>query len=136
MIARANLVFDQQVDHFRTMEQTTAAPAKPPMKAGIVPVTPLQQNCSLIWCTATNKGALIDPGGDLDKLKAAAEELEKSSHKLAEALYQKAQKEQAAGGGADAAAGANGSGDGAGDDADGPDDDNVVDADFEEVKPS
>lgn len=43
----------------------------PPMKAGIVPVTPLQQNCSLIWCTSTNKGALIDPGGDLDRLKAA-----------------------------------------------------------------
>ena len=43
----------------------------PPMKAGIVPVTPLQQNCSLIWCTATNKGALTDPGGDLDKVKAA-----------------------------------------------------------------
>jgi glyoxylase-like metal-dependent hydrolase (beta-lactamase superfamily II) len=41
------------------------------MKAGILPVTPLQQNCSLIWCTATMKGALIDPGGDLPKLKAA-----------------------------------------------------------------
>jgi glyoxylase-like metal-dependent hydrolase (beta-lactamase superfamily II) len=43
----------------------------PPMKAAILPVTPLQQNCSLIWCTKTMKGALIDPGGDLDKLKAA-----------------------------------------------------------------
>ena len=41
------------------------------MKAAILPVTPLQQNCSLIWCTATNKAALIDPGGDLDMLKAA-----------------------------------------------------------------
>ncbi len=41
------------------------------MKAAILPVTPLQQNCSLIWCTKTNKAALIDPGGDLDKLKAA-----------------------------------------------------------------
>jgi len=37
----------------------------------ILPVTPLQQNCSLIWCTRTMKGALVDPGGDLDKLKAA-----------------------------------------------------------------
>jgi len=43
----------------------------PPMKAAILPVTPLQQNCSLIWCTKTMRGALIDPGGDLDKLKAA-----------------------------------------------------------------
>lgn len=41
----------------------------PPMKAAIIPVTPLQQNCSLIWCTKTNKAALIDPGGDLDRLK-------------------------------------------------------------------
>lgn len=41
------------------------------MKAGIVPVTPLQQNCSLIWCTRTMRGALVDPGGDLDKLKTA-----------------------------------------------------------------
>ena len=40
------------------------------MRAAIMPVTPLQQNCSLIWCTKTMKGALVDPGGDLDKLKA------------------------------------------------------------------
>src|SRR3546814_5649300 len=43
----------------------------PPMKAAIIPVTPLQQNCSLIWCTRTMRGALVDPGGDLDRLKAA-----------------------------------------------------------------
>ena len=43
----------------------------PPLRAAIIPVTPLQQNCSLIWCTATMQGALVDPGGDLDKLKAA-----------------------------------------------------------------
>jgi len=41
------------------------------MRVAILPVTPLQQNCSLIWCTRTMKGALVDPGGDLDKLKAA-----------------------------------------------------------------
>lgn len=46
--------------------------ATPPMKAAIVPVTPLQQNCTLLWCTATNQGAFVDPGGDLDRLKAAA----------------------------------------------------------------
>jgi hydroxyacylglutathione hydrolase len=40
------------------------------MRAAIIPVTPLQQNCSLIWCTKTMKGALVDPGGDLDLLKA------------------------------------------------------------------
>lgn len=43
-----------------------------PLKAAIIPVTPLQQNCTLIWCTQTMKGAFTDPGGDLDQLKAAA----------------------------------------------------------------
>ncbi|MBS7668507.1 MBL fold metallo-hydrolase [Croceicoccus sp. 1NDH52] len=41
------------------------------MRAAIVPVTPLQQNCSLIWCTKTMKGAVIDPGGDLPRIKDA-----------------------------------------------------------------
>ena len=36
------------------------------------PVTPLQQNCTLIWCTATMRGAFVDPGGDLPSCKAAA----------------------------------------------------------------
>jgi glyoxylase-like metal-dependent hydrolase (beta-lactamase superfamily II) len=45
--------------------------ATPPLRAAIIPVTPLQQNCSLIWCTATNKGAFVDPGGDLPKLRDA-----------------------------------------------------------------
>jgi hydroxyacylglutathione hydrolase len=46
--------------------------ATPPLKAAIVPVTPLQQNCTLIWCTRTMKGAFVDAGGDLERLKAAA----------------------------------------------------------------
>ena len=50
------------------------AAATPPMKAVIVPVTPLQQNCTLIWCTATMKGAFTDPGGDLDQLLQVASE--------------------------------------------------------------
>ncbi|HEX5499733.1 MAG TPA: MBL fold metallo-hydrolase [Thermomicrobiales bacterium] len=43
-----------------------------PLRAAIIPVTPLQQNCSLIWCTKTMRGAFVDPGGDLPRLKAAA----------------------------------------------------------------
>jgi len=42
-----------------------------PLRAAIIPVTPLQQNCSLVWCSKTMRGALIDPGGDLDRLKEA-----------------------------------------------------------------
>ena len=43
----------------------------PPLQATIIPVTPLQQNCTLLWCTKTMRGALVDPGGDIDRLKAA-----------------------------------------------------------------
>ena len=42
-----------------------------PMRAAMIPVTPFQQNCSLVWCTKTMKGALVDPGGDLPKIKDA-----------------------------------------------------------------
>jgi len=46
--------------------------SNPPLKAAIIPVTPLQQNCTLLWCTETMRGAFVDPGGDLGRLKAAA----------------------------------------------------------------
>jgi glyoxylase-like metal-dependent hydrolase (beta-lactamase superfamily II) len=45
----------------------------PPLKAAIIPVTPLQQNCTLLWCTATMRGAFVDPGGDLPQLTGAAQ---------------------------------------------------------------
>jgi hydroxyacylglutathione hydrolase len=48
-------------------------PAQPPMRVAILPVTAFEQNCSLIWCTRTMRGALVDPGGDLDRLKLALE---------------------------------------------------------------
>lgn len=41
------------------------------MRAAIVPVTPLQQNCSLLWCTRTMRAAVVDPGGDLPRIKDA-----------------------------------------------------------------
>ena len=34
------------------------------MKIVIIPVTPYEQNCSLIICEDTNKAAIVDPGGD------------------------------------------------------------------------
>lgn len=43
------------------------------MKAVIVPVTPFQQNCSVIWCPDTMKGAVVDPGGEIDRILAAAQ---------------------------------------------------------------
>lgn len=43
------------------------------LKAEIVPVTPFQQNCSLIWDTATLRGALVDAGGEPQRLLDAAQ---------------------------------------------------------------
>lgn len=38
------------------------------MKLVVVPVTPFQQNCSILWCEETMKGAVIDPGGEVDRI--------------------------------------------------------------------
>ncbi|MDX2503782.1 MAG: MBL fold metallo-hydrolase [Gammaproteobacteria bacterium] len=38
------------------------------LKYEIIPVTPYQQNCSLLWCDKSNHAALIDPGGDVPVL--------------------------------------------------------------------
>ena len=43
----------------------TAREPPMPLKAAIVPVTPFQQNCTLLWDEATKRGAVVDPGGDL-----------------------------------------------------------------------
>ena len=45
-----------------------------PLRAAILPVTPLQQNCAIVWCTATNAGAVVDPGGDVERIRAAVKE--------------------------------------------------------------
>jgi len=48
-------------------------PQSPPLQGVIIPVTPFQQNCSLVWCSASRRAAVIDPGGELDRILAAAE---------------------------------------------------------------
>ena len=45
------------------------------LKYQTIPVTPFQQNCSLVWCDETLEAAVIDPGGDLDRLLAAVQKL-------------------------------------------------------------
>ena len=42
------------------------ASSPPTLRVAVVPVTPFQQNCSVLWDAATMKGAIVDPGGDLD----------------------------------------------------------------------
>ncbi len=50
--------------------EVAAQPASA-LKAAIVQVTPFEQNCTLIWDEATKVGAVVDPGGDLDRIEAA-----------------------------------------------------------------
>jgi len=51
------------------MSETADTP--PALQGVIVPVTPFQQNCSILWCTKTGKAAVIDPGGDMERIEAA-----------------------------------------------------------------
>jgi hydroxyacylglutathione hydrolase len=50
---------------------TQEAETKAKAGAIIVPVTLFEQNCTLIWCEATRKAVVIDPGGDVPKIQAA-----------------------------------------------------------------
>ncbi len=52
------------------------------IKVAIVPVTPYQQNCSVIKCEATGKGALVDPGGDIEKVLDAVEQMDITLEKI------------------------------------------------------
>jgi len=47
----------------------------PPFGLAIVPVTPLQQNCSILVCPATNEAAVVDPGGDVEMIEQALAEM-------------------------------------------------------------
>ena len=53
-----------------------------PLQAGIVPVTPFQQNCTLIWDDASKRGAVVDPGGDLDRIEAAVAKIGMAVEKI------------------------------------------------------
>ena len=44
---------------------------EPKAGAVIIPVTPFQQNCTLLWCDTTKKAVVVDPGGDVPQILAA-----------------------------------------------------------------
>lgn len=56
--------------------------AESPIKAAVIPVTPLQQNSTLLWCTKTMRGAFVDPGGDLPLLKDTARQARVTIEKI------------------------------------------------------
>ena len=52
------------------------------MQVLITPVTMFQQNCSLLWCHETLKGAIVDPGGDTGRVLAQAQKAGVTIEKL------------------------------------------------------
>jgi hydroxyacylglutathione hydrolase len=53
-----------------------------PLKAAIVPVTPFQQNCTLLWDEASKVGAVVDPGGDLHRIEAGIKKVGMTPEKI------------------------------------------------------
>ena len=56
--------------------------SEPKARAAIIPVTPFQQNCTLLWCSATMKAAVVDPGGDLPVIRDAIAKMGVSVEKI------------------------------------------------------
>ena len=58
------------------MDEKTQTETKGQAKAGamIVPVTLFEQNCTIIWCEATKKAVVIDPGGDVPRIQEAIQQ--------------------------------------------------------------
>ena len=54
----------------------------PAMKVTLMPVTPFQQNSSLLVCESTGRAAIVDPGGDLDIIKGEVERQNVSVEKV------------------------------------------------------
>lgn len=52
------------------------------MKAVIIPVTAFQQNCSVLWCEDTNKAAVVDPGGEIERIEEAIAEQDVEVEKI------------------------------------------------------
>ena len=48
--------------------------AEPKLRGAIIPVTPFQQNCAVLWDEDTKQALVVDPGGDVDRILAAIEQ--------------------------------------------------------------
>ncbi|MDP3255031.1 MAG: MBL fold metallo-hydrolase [Bosea sp. (in: a-proteobacteria)] len=46
-----------------------------PLQIAVIPVTPFQQNCSILWCTKTMQAVIVDPGGDVALIRGALKEV-------------------------------------------------------------
>ena len=46
-----------------------------PLQFRVIPVTQFEQNCSVLWCDQTMDAAIVDPGGDFDRISALVDQL-------------------------------------------------------------
>jgi hydroxyacylglutathione hydrolase len=53
-----------------------------PLKVATLPVTPFQQNCAVLWDEATRRAALVDPGGDVPRIRSALAKLDVQVEKI------------------------------------------------------
>lgn len=60
----------------------TPAPKSKGLQAAIIPVTPFQQNCTLLWDATSKVGAVVDPGGDVDHIMGAIKETGMTPEKI------------------------------------------------------
>ena len=52
------------------------------IQCSIVPVTAYQQNCSIIKCETTGRAAIVDPGGDAERILAAVQQMDATVEKI------------------------------------------------------
>ena len=52
------------------------------VRAAIIPVTDFQQNCTLMWCAQTMRAVVVDPGGDLPRIRQAIAETKVTVEKI------------------------------------------------------
>ena len=52
------------------------------VRAAIISVTDFQQNCTLMWCPQTMRAVVVDPGGDLPRIRQAIAEAEVTVEKI------------------------------------------------------
>jgi hydroxyacylglutathione hydrolase len=52
------------------------------VRAAIIPVTQFEQNCTLMWCPRTMRAVVVDPGGDLPRIRRAIAEAEVTVEKI------------------------------------------------------
>ena len=44
------------------------------LRGAVIPVTPFQQNCAVLWDEGSKRAVVVDPGGDVDRIVGAIEQ--------------------------------------------------------------